>query len=270
MGGWGGRLTSFGMTPPAKESDVELAKHLAAVAAPVAMKWFKSTALGVQHKADGSPVTQADIEIENLLRALVRENDPDAAILGEEGGATGASDRKWFFDPIDGTEPFVHGVPLWSTLIALHDEHGPAVGVISLPGVDELVVGARGRGCTLNGETCFVSSRDSLQDALVTTWGYECWPASFIETLQTRGARLRGWGDAYGWALVATGRADVVIDVGLNPWDIAPMQVIIPEAGGRFSAFDGTDTLATSKAFATNTSLYDEMVQQLHGVEFDK
>ncbi|MGH7866304.1 MAG: inositol monophosphatase family protein, partial [Candidatus Dormibacteraceae bacterium] len=158
--------------PPARSEDLELAITMADRTSPIALKWFSSADLITRSKADGSPVTQADEAVERYLREMVAEADPTAGVIGEEEGRSSKdSPRLWFFDPIDGTTSFVHGVPLFSTLIALHDEHGPAIGVISLPALGEVIAAGRGLGCTLNRKPCSVSSQSTMEGALVTTWG---------------------------------------------------------------------------------------------------
>ena len=251
--------------PPARQEDLELALSMAAAVAPLALEWFSSADLGVQTKHDESLVTQADLAIERRLRQLVTEADPMASIVGEEAGVTAGEDtRKWFLDPIDGTISFVRGVPLFSTLIALHDEHGPAVGVISLPALNEVIAAGRGLGCSFNGNACSVSAQSTTEDSLITTWGYELWPPALLGYLQDAKAQLQGWGDGYGWALVATGRADAVIDFDMKPWDLAPMGVILSEAGGRFTAFDGTDDISKGSGLGTNGFLHQELLSFLH------
>jgi histidinol-phosphatase len=243
--------------PAVAKEDLELALEMAADVAPLAMKWFQSVDLNIITKADGSPVTQADLAVEKRLREIIAERDPDAAILGEEEGATeGHSQRRWILDPIDGTSAFAHGVPLWSTLIALHDEDGPAVGVISLPGTNELVAAGRGLGATLNGEPCSVSKHATLEGAFVTTWGYDPWPTDLLAQFQAKKANLRGWSDAYGWALLASGRVDAVVDPTTKLWDIAPMQTIIPEAGGRVETIPGESEIHFAFAVGTNGAVH--------------
>jgi histidinol-phosphatase len=257
------RCTVDAMTklPSARLSDLDLALHMATDVAPLAMRWFESVDLSVITKVDGSPVTQADLAVEKRLRELIRDHDSDASVLGEEEGATvGSSDRRWILDPIDGTSAFAHGVPLWSTLIALYDEHGPAVGVISLPGTGEIVAAGRGLGVTHNAKPCKVSAVTSLENAYVTTWGYEQWPSEVFVKLQHAKVNMRGWSDAYGWALLATGRVDAVLDPSTKLWDIAPMQTIIPEAGGMCTALpDGAD-MSFDWMIGTNGSIHDELM----------
>ncbi len=248
--------------PPARPEDLALAIQMAEETATIAMRWFSALDVEVHTKSDGSPVTNADIAIEQHLRRLIGTHDPEASIIGEEEGSTdNVSERHWYLDPIDGTQSFVHGVPLFGTLIALHDEHGPAVGVISLPAVGEIVAAGRGLGCTFNGKPARVSTHSELAGAFATTWGFESWPPELGERLRNAGAFLRGWGDAYGWALVATGRVEAVIDCGVKSWDVAPMPVIIAEAGGRYSTFQGDQSIHDGSGLGTNGLLHDSLLE---------
>lgn len=245
-------------TPPADPKDIEMAVRIAREAGDLSLKWFKADNLDVDTKSDGSPVTIADRTVERRLRDLVAAEDPGAGIIGEEEGVSqGTGERRWYFDPIDGTQAFIRGVPLFSTLVALYDEYGCAVGVIYLPALDQIVVAGRGRGCAFNGEPCSVSNRTELRGAYVTTSSYEDWPPSALANLAAAGAVLKGWGDGYGYSLVATGRLDAMVDPIVSPWDVAPMQVIITEAGGRFTSLSGGDPLVDDHAFATNGHLHD-------------
>ena len=171
--------------------------------------------------------------------------------------------RRWVVDPIDGTKAFTKGVPLYATLIALIDDHGPAVGVIHLPALGETIAAGRGLGCTFNGAPCRVSGHDTLDRAYATTSGFGYWPSAALQRVLDSDVVFRTWGDAYGYALVATGRAEAMIDPLANPWDIAPMAVIIPEAGGRFSNFDGVerpDSWNRNSGVATNGLLHDDLI----------
>jgi fructose-1,6-bisphosphatase/inositol monophosphatase family enzyme len=151
-------------------------------------------------------------------------------------------------------------------LIALHDEHGPAVGVVSLPGTGEVVAAGRGMGATLNGKPCSVSAVEAFDQALITSWGFEEFPAELLARCQQKGARIRGWSDAYGWALLASGRVDIVIDPSTKLWDIAPMQTIIPEAGGKLHGIAGATETAFAFSVGTNGRLHDEALELLGNV----
>ncbi|MEM9202492.1 MAG: inositol monophosphatase family protein [Actinomycetota bacterium] len=251
--------------PPADPRDLEFAIAIAIEAGASTLPWFQNAALRIEHKGDGSPVTAADLAAEALVRERLGERYPDDGVVGEEHEDTeGTSGRRWVVDPIDGTKAFTKGVPLYSTLVALIDEHGPAVGVIHLPGLGETVAAGRGLGATFNGEPCRVSNHATLDGAYATTSGFGYWPPADLQRVLDSDLFFRTWGDAYGYALVATGRAEAMIDPLANPWDVAPMAVIIPEAGGRFSNYDGVehaDSWQRYSGVATNGALHDELLE---------
>ena len=195
-------------------------------------------AVSVETKADGSPVTEADKAAERAIRALLREAFPGFAIHGEEYGAEGPGGSPiWLVDPIDGTIGFSRGIPLFSTLIALVDEGEPVFGLIDLPGVGERYVGWRGGGAWRNREACRVSQETDLRRAIVShgdPFCFELWGASSAFLRMAREIPLlRGYTDAFGHAQVVGGGVDAMVDLLLNPWDAAPTQVLVPEAGGR-------------------------------------
>ena len=225
------------------------------------LDWYQSRGLAVTAKRDGSPVTEADYAAERFLRSEILATYPDDTVLGEEEGeVAGRTGRTWVIDPIDGTKAFAQGVPLFATLLALVDDHGPAVGVICLPALDECVWAGRGRGTRWDGEPCQVSSHVGLEESYVCTSGLSYWPDRALERVRAAGARVRTWGDAYGYALVATGRAEAMVDPECFDWDVAPMSVIIAEAGGRFSDTAGRDHWRSGSAVATNGIIHDDLL----------
>jgi fructose-1,6-bisphosphatase/inositol monophosphatase family enzyme len=177
-------------------------------------------------------VTAADLAAEALVRERLAATHPGDGIIGEEDDdVDGSTGRRWVVDPIDGTKAFTKGVPLYATLIALIDDHGPAVGVIHLPALGETIAAGRGLGCTFNGAPCRVSGHDTLDGAYATTSGFGYWPSAALQRVLDSDVVFRTWGDAYGYALVATGRAEAMIDPLANPWDIAPMACDHPRSG---------------------------------------
>ena len=225
------------------------------------LDWYQSRGLSVTAKRDGSPVTEADYAAERFLRSEISATYPDDTIQGEEEGeVAGRTGRTWVIDPIDGTKAFAQGVPLFATLLALVDERGPAVGVICLPALDECVWAGRGRGTSWDGVPCHVSSHTGLDESYVCTSGLSYWPDRALERVRAAGARVRTWGDAYGYALVATGRAEAMVDPECFDWDVAPMSVIIAEAGGRFSDTAGVNDWRSGSAVATNGILHDDLL----------
>lgn len=250
---------------PADHADLEFAIDLARRAGALTLDLFQSNALRVDQKGDGTPVTAADLAAETFIREQLADVYPGDGIVGEEHGElAGTTARTWIVDPIDGTKAFTKGVPLFATLIAMVDEHGPVIGVIHLPGLDETVAAGRGLGATANGEPCRVSDHVGVGGAYVMTSGFSYWPDDALTSLMESPAVLRTWGDAYGYTLVATGRAEAMIDPSANPWDLAPMAVIIPEAGGTFSGFDGyagPDAWRRGSGMATNGSLHPSLLE---------
>ena len=250
---------------PAVDRDLlELAVDLTRRAGALTLEWFRSDRLGVDHKGDGTPVTDADRAAERFLREQLAEVAPDDAVAGEEEADTaGTSGRRWIIDPIDGTKAFTHGVPLYCNLLALEDEAGPAIGVINLPALGETVYAGRGLGCFCDGAPARVSTTATLAGAYVSTSGWESWGDDALGRVKASGAAMRTWGDGYGYALVATGRLDAMVDPEVALWDVAPMPVILAEAGGRFSALDGAPDADRGTGMATNGVLHDELLALL-------
>ncbi len=247
--------------PTVDSEVVDFAVGAARDAGELTLRWYQQAGLQVQAKGDGSPVTEADLAAETRLRELIAERYPDDSILGEEfDDITGHTGRTWVIDPIDGTKAFTQGVPLFATLLALVDEHGPAAGVIYLPGLDECVWAGRGRGAFWNGEPCRVGGRSSLEGAFICTSGLGYWPEVALDRLRASGARLRTWGDAYGYALVATGRAEAMVDPECFDWDVAPISVIINEAGGTFTDTSGVPDWQRGSAIGSNGAVHQELL----------
>ncbi len=226
---------------------------------------FRSAELQIDTKADDTPVTEADRGAERLLREVLEAAFPDDGIVGEEEGPKGStSGRTWIVDPIDGTKAFTHGVPLYSTLLAAADEHGPLLGVICLPALPEVVWAGRGLGCFLDGVPCRVSDHGAVEGAYVTASALGNWPTGALDATHAAGAHVRTWGDAYGYALVATGRVEAMVDHQAAVWDVAPMVTIIPEAGGRFTDLAGEVTATGGSGLATNGRLHDDVLALLN------
>ena len=243
------------------EELVEFATEVAMRAGRLTLQWYQQRSLAVSAKSDGTPVTEADYAAERLLRSEISAAFPDDTIWGEEEGVwAGRTGRSWIIDPIDGTKAFVQGVPLYATLLALVDDQGPAAGVICLPALDECVWAGRGRGAYWNGIPCRVSEHTTLDGAYVCTSGLSYWPDPALERVRAAGARVRTWGDAYGYALVATGRAEAMVDPECFDWDVAPMPVIMAEAGGRFSDTSGSNEWRSGSAVATNRHLHEDLL----------
>jgi histidinol-phosphatase len=228
------------------------------------------TGVAVEQKADASPVTIADRGAEELLRRLIENRFPDHAIVGEEFGETDRdSAYRWIVDPIDGTFSFIHGVPLYGVLLGLEVAGEMLAGVAHFPGLREMVAAAKGEGCWWNGRRAHVSDVSRLDQALVVytacsdfaTYGR----AGAWARLQKATLTQRGWGDCYGHCLVATGRAEVMLDPIMNAWDCAALLPILQEAGGTFTDWDGNATIYSSNAFSTNGTLFQQVLELVKG-----
>ena len=245
------------------------AAELARLTGNIALGFYRSS-LDVETKLDGSPVTIADRRAEQAASEWVRRYFPDDGFLGEEFGEerVGAR-RRWIIDPIDGTKSFVHGVPLWGSLVALCEGDRVLAGAAYFPAIEELLAAAPGAGCWWNGSRCAVSGIGSLADATVLTTDDR-----FLERPAFRAgwARIsdgaavsRTWGDCFGYLLVATGRAEAMLDPVMSPWDAAALQPIIEEAGGRFTDWANQATAFGGSAVATNALLADSVRVLLSG-----
>ncbi len=254
------------MTPlrhqPTLRELLDVAMDAAYLAGRATLAHF-NTGVRAEKKADNTPVTVADREAEQILRARIARDFPDHAVLGEEEGETNPDPNapfRWILDPIDGTKSFVAGVPLYGTLVGVEVEGRPAVGVLYLPALGDMITGADGLGAHWNGRPCRVSDIDNLADATVVTSSLARVQARSDAYEKIVGATYlqRTWGDAFGYALVATGRAEIMLDPAVSPWDCAPMAPILREAGGHFADWQGNATIHGPDAFGTNAALYDE------------
>ena len=247
---------------------LEFAVDLARGAGEITLQYFRKKP-ETSKKSDGSYVTIADREAESYLRKQIAERFPDDGILGEEEGESqGTSGRRWILDPIDGTFAFVHGVPLYGVLIAVEISGQMSVGVVNIPALGEIVSAAKGLGCFLNGEPARVSATAELGRALLLCTNFsECARQGFgraAELLQAKARVSRTWGDCYGYVLVATGRADVMLDPVMNLWDCAPLLPIMEEAGGTFTDWQGLRTVDGGNAIATNGLLFEQVMEIVH------
>jgi histidinol-phosphatase len=227
---------------------------------------YFNTGVSVETKSDNTPVTIADRESEATIRGIIRQHFPTHSILGEEEGASeGDADFRWIIDPLDGTKSFVRGVPLYGTLVGLEIEGVAKVGAVYMPALNEMISAASGLGCRWNGRPAQVSKTDTFENAtLLTTSSESCRKrGGAYDMLAGKMQLTRGWGDCYGYLLVATGRAEVMLDAGMNPWDCAPILPILEEAGGRFTDWDGTATIHGRDGLGTNGILHDRVLEIL-------
>ncbi|HUH13632.1 MAG TPA: histidinol-phosphatase [Longimicrobiales bacterium] len=229
------------------------------------------TDVAVEHKADGTPVTVADREAERLLRERIEARFPAHGIIGEEFGSQRPdAARRWILDPIDGTKSFLRGVPLYGVMVALEEDGEAVLGVLHFPALSgETVYAARGHGCWWDGRRARVSEVADLSRALLLTTDAELLPregrAEAWDRLRSRAAFTRTWGDCYGHALVATGRAEAMLDPVLETWDAAALAPIVDEAGGRFRDWSGDAIHTGGNGISTNAVLAEEVHALVRG-----
>jgi histidinol-phosphatase len=235
--------------------DLELALRLADAADALSVPHFRS-GLAIETKSDLTPVTAADRAVEVELRQILAEERPEDAILGEEQGAAGVGSRRWILDPIDGTRNYARGIPVWATLIALEEDGVGAVGVVSAPALGRRWWAERGGGAFASGEPIHVSAISTVEEA-VLSFAIE----QAIPELARRAWHPRGLGDFWAHMLVAEGAVDGAVDnVGVSEWDLAAVQVIVEEAGGRFSDFAGVARIDNGSAVTSNGLLHEALL----------
>ncbi len=256
-------------------ADLTLALQLADLADGISLARFGATDLQVETKPDLTPVTEADHAVEDAIRRHLGVVRPGQAILGEERGddvcASGASAR-WIVDPIDGTKNYVRGVPVWATLIALQRDGRMVVGVVSAPALHRRWWASRGDGAFADGRRIHVSKVAAVEDAFISYDGLERFDGS-VPGSQADGGRLlrlarrcwrsRGLGDFWSHVLVAEGAVDIAAEPEVSLWDVAPIQVIVEEAGGRFTDLDGEARADGGSAVSTNGLLHEEVLAAL-------
>ena len=236
-------------------ADLELALRLADAADAISLPHYRS-GLAIETKADLTPVTEADREVEATLRRILAEERPADAILGEEGGTVGTGSRRWIVDPIDGTRNYARGIPVWATLVALEIDGLVSSGVVSAPALRSRWWAERGGGAFANGEPVHVSVIARVEEA-VLSFSIE----NDVPPLARRAWHARGLGDFWAHMLVAEGAVDAAVDaVGVKEWDLAPVQVIVEEAGGRFSDFGGSSRIDSGTAITSNGLLHEELL----------
>jgi len=251
-------------------SFLNFATETAYLAGKLTLGYFQ-TGIRPDFKSDDTPVTVADRQAEELIRIRIETQYPHHAIVGEEYGVNETRDasHRWFIDPIDGTKSFLQGVPLYAVLIGLEIEGSIKVGVAYFPALDEMIAAASGEGCWWNGRRAHVSDVSNLHEAVVAFGDV----ANFAEYGRSEAwERVKqatyfraGWGDAYGYLLVATGRAELMLDPIMNVWDCAPFPPILKEAGGYFGDWRGNSTIYGNEALATTQTLLPDVLALIQG-----
>lgn len=250
---------------------MEFARETALRAGEITLEYFQKN-VKPDRKKDGSPVTIADRRAEAFIRQEIEKHYPSHDILGEEMGVReGSSGHRWIIDPIDGTQSFIHGVPLYGMLIGLEIDGRVEVGVANFPALNEIVYAATGLGCWWNGQRASVSQVTRLQDAVVCytdignfkKYGGD----EGFQQLSEAAWYRPGWGDAYGYMLVATGRAEVMLDPIMAVWDCAPFPPILREADGYFGDWEGNETIYGRRSVATSKALLPQVLAALNHLE---
>lgn len=255
------------------EERLAFALEITRKAGELCMTYFRKSNLAVESKGNGTPVSEADKAAEEFLRNELQKRYPHDAILGEEQGAEGKSNQLWVIDPIDGTESFIRGVPLWGNLLGFESEKQMILGVVNLPGINETLYAGRGLGAwwTHPGTgidrpvRAQVSRTAKIANAMMCFSGANYWRKAgqleLLDRLNHEFGQTRGWGDCYGPALVATGRADLCIDPIMETWDSAALLPVIQEAGGVFTDFSGKPDIRGRSAISSNGLLHAEALQ---------
>ena len=255
-----------------QDEDLALAHELADLADAITLDRFLAHDLVVEAKPDLTPVSDADRAVEHTLRQALRSRRPRDAVLGEEEGESGSGPRRWVLDPIDGTKNFVRGVPVWATLIALQDDGQGSVGLVSAPALGRRWWAANGTGAHTGGaltgaRRLRVSGVGRLEDASVAYSSLTGWEEQGrlhgLLQLSREVWRTRAYGDFWSHLLVAEGAVDAAFEPEVSLWDLAPLQVILEEAGGRFTDLTGAARVDGGSALSTNGLLHELILQAL-------
>lgn len=246
-------------------SHLEAAIAAAKAAGEVIRPYFRDASLTIETKADQSPVTAADRAAEQAIIATLRQFFPDYGFFGEEfGSQEGSAPARWIIDPIDGTANFIRGIPFFGTLIALEQDGEITTGVVYAPVQGDLLYAARGEGAYANGERLTVSSIADLAQATLLYGGLSYlmrdgyWDSVTRLVQATR--RQRGFGDYFAYTFVCRGQAEVMLETDIQPYDIAPLKILIEEAGGRLSDFRGVPTIYSGNVIVSNGHVHDAVL----------
>jgi histidinol-phosphatase len=248
------------------EQELAFAHELADRAGEMALSYFRHDPR-IDWKPDATPVTEADLAVEAMIREELGLRFPDDAIRGEEGGIAGSSERMWIVDPIDGTRNFAAGIQIWANLLSLKVSGEYVMGLANAPALGERYAAVRGEGATWNGEPMHVSDVAATTEGMVVFGDVELWSGTpqherFLDLIG--GARRnRGFGDFWGHVLVARGAAEVMIESELWEWDFAPLVVIVTEAGGRVTQVDGSPPVHGGSLVSSNGLVHDAVLGAL-------
>jgi histidinol-phosphatase len=254
------------------EQDLALAHELADAADAITLDRFGAVDLVVESKPDLTPVSDADTAVERAVRRLLAARRPGDAVLGEEDGETGTGPRRWVVDPVDGTKNFVRGVPVWATLVALQEEGVVTAGVVSAPALGRRWWAARGAGAHTGGALARsrqlrVSAVGALPDASVAYSSLTGWEEQGrlpgLLDVSREVWRTRAYGDFWSHVLVAEGAVDASFEPEVSLWDLAPLQVVVEEAGGRFTDLSGVARPDGGSAVCSNGLLHDALLAAL-------
>jgi histidinol-phosphatase len=248
--------------------ELAFAEELADRAGEMALSYFRNDP-EVTWKSDATPVTEADLAIEAMIREELARRFPDDAIRGEEGGLEGSSERVWIVDPIDGTRNFAAGIQIWANLLALKVGGEYVMGLANAPALGERYAATTGGGATWNGQAMRVSDVSTTTDGMVVVGDLEAWAGTAkgdrLMQLIRDSRRNRGFGDFWGHMLVARGAAEVMIEPELSEWDFAPLVVIVSEAGGRVTQVDGSAPMHAGSLVSSNGLVHEEVLRALNG-----
>jgi histidinol-phosphatase len=261
-------------TPMSLQDDLALAHELADAADAITLTRFGALDLVVQNKPDLTPVSDADLAVEQAIRTVLASRRPSDAVLGEEDGETGTGPRRWVVDPVDGTKNFVRGVPVWASLVALQEEGEVTVGVVSAPALGRRWWAARGLGAFTRTpgrapRRLQVSAVGGLADASVSYSSLTGWEEQGrlpgLLQLSRSVWRTRAYGDFWSHVMVAEGAVDASFEPEVSLWDLAPLQVVVEEAGGRFTDLSGRARPDGGSVVCSNGLLHDEVLRHLQG-----
>jgi histidinol-phosphatase len=249
--------------------DLRLAMDLADAADAITVRHYQSATLSVRTKSDKTPVSEADEAVERMIRERLSAERPDDGIVGEEFGTSGSTSRRWIIDPIDGTKNYVRGIPVWGTLIGVEENGRVVAGVISAPAMGRRWWASRGEGAFVRalGDTRPIrtSPVDKLEEShltydSVTDFDLHGGTVRFL-SLMRRCTRSRGFGDFWAHMLVAEGAVEIAIEPSVAIWDMAPVQIIVEEAGGRFTDMAGSARIDGGSAVSTNGLVHDAVLE---------